>query len=58
VQNINAFTNLIYVVKKMKILNEIYTNYPKSPTDGFTKWRAQVDSHMKEAKDKFQPNPI
>ena len=29
-QNINAFSNLLFVVKKMKVLNELYNNYPKS----------------------------
>jgi flavin-dependent dehydrogenase len=56
-QNINAFANLLYVVKKMKVLNELYTNYPKS-TNGFPEWRIEVERHMKEAKEKFQPNPI
>ncbi|MGH2639852.1 MAG: hypothetical protein ACRDF4_11340, partial [Rhabdochlamydiaceae bacterium] len=55
-KNIAAFTNLIYVVKKMKELNEIYSNYPKSP-DTFLNWRQQVDRTMEEAKAKFQPNP-
>lgn len=56
-QNLNAFSNLIYVVKKMKVLNELYTRYPKT-TEGFAKWRAEVDAHMKEAKARFQPDPI
>ena len=56
-ENLNAFSNLLYVVKKMKILNELYDKYPKS-TEGFEKWRAAVDAHMEEAKMKFQPNPI
>ncbi|MGD0729407.1 MAG: dehydrogenase, partial [Candidatus Micrarchaeaceae archaeon] len=56
-QNVNAFSNLLYVVKKMKILNELYLQYPTS-TDNFTKWRESVDNHMEEAKAKFQPNPI
>jgi digeranylgeranylglycerophospholipid reductase len=56
-ENISAFTNLLYVVKKMKLLNELYKDYPKSP-EGFEKWRRTIDSHMEEAKAKFQPNPI
>lgn len=56
-QNINAFSNLLFVVKKMKILNDLYENYPKS-TEGFTQWREAVDAHMAEAKERFQPNPI
>lgn len=57
VQNINAFSNLLYVVKKMKALDELYRNYPKS-TQGFTHWREEVERHMSEAKERFQPNPI
>jgi digeranylgeranylglycerophospholipid reductase len=56
-QNVNAFSNLLYVVKKMKTLNELYKNYPKS-TEGFTQWRQSVEAQMKEAKEKFKPNPI
>ncbi len=55
--NLNAFTDLLYVVKKMKVLNELYMSYPKS-TEGFDKWRKAVAEHMEEAKTKFQPNPI
>ncbi|MGC8652260.1 MAG: dehydrogenase [Candidatus Micrarchaeia archaeon] len=56
-QNINAFRNLLFVVKKMKELNELYGQYPKSPED-FAKWRSAVDAHIKEAKGRFKPNPI
>jgi len=57
VQNISAFSNLLYVVKKMKVLNQLYADYPKS-TKEFEKWRSAVDAHMEEAKEKFKPNPI
>ncbi|MCL4379412.1 MAG: NAD(P)/FAD-dependent oxidoreductase [Candidatus Marsarchaeota archaeon] len=57
VSNMNAFNNLRYVVKKMKVLNDIYENYPKS-IEGFTKWREMVKAEMEEAKSKFQPNPM
>ncbi|MCL4373540.1 MAG: NAD(P)/FAD-dependent oxidoreductase [Candidatus Marsarchaeota archaeon] len=56
-QNINAFRNLLFVVKKMKALNELYRQYPKSPDD-FAKWRGAVEAHIKEAKERFRPNPI
>jgi flavin-dependent dehydrogenase len=56
-QNINAFSNLLFVIKKMKVLNELYRNYPKS-TEGFTEWRKEVEKHMEESKERFQPNPI
>ncbi len=55
--NIGAFTNLVYAVKKMKKLNEIYENYPTSP-EHFAKWRAQVTAEIKEVQERFQPNPI
>jgi digeranylgeranylglycerophospholipid reductase len=56
-ENLKAFSNLIYVVKKMKILNELYNRYPKS-IEGFESWRKAVDAEMEEAKARFQPNPI
>ncbi|MDE1871615.1 MAG: NAD(P)/FAD-dependent oxidoreductase [Candidatus Micrarchaeota archaeon] len=56
-ENINAFSNLLYVVKKMKALNELYGRYPKS-TEGFPEWRRAVDAEMEEAKSRFKPNPI
>lgn len=55
--NINAFANLVYVVRKMKELNEIYSNYPKTP-EGFGKWREVAKAPVEEAKAKFRPNPI
>ena len=56
-ENLNAFSNLLYVVKKMKLLNNLYGRYPSSPK-GFEDWRKAVAAEMKEAKDRFQPNPI
>ncbi len=56
-QNINAFSNLLFVVKKMKALNELYMNYPKS-TAGFAEWRKEVERQMEESKERFKPNPI
>lgn len=55
--NINAFANLLYVVKKMKALNETYERYPENP-EGFERWRAEVTKHMGEAKERFKPSPI
>ncbi|HUC38638.1 MAG TPA: NAD(P)/FAD-dependent oxidoreductase [Candidatus Acidoferrum sp.] len=55
--NLNAFNNLRYVVKKMKRLNEIYEAYPKS-VEGFAKWRGLVKAEMEEAKARFPPNPL
>lgn len=55
--NISAFSNLLFVVSKMKVLNELYANYPKTP-DGFAKWREAVHKHIEESKARFKPNPI
>jgi flavin-dependent dehydrogenase len=55
--NIDAFSNLLYVVKKMKLLNGLYQNYPSSP-EGFEKWRALVDKEIEESKARFAPNPV
>ncbi len=55
--NISAFSDLVYVVKKMKALNEIYSKYPKG-TEGFDRWRAEVHKEIHEAKERFRPNPV
>lgn len=57
ISNINAFKNLVYTVKKMKMFNELYANYPKGPEE-FPAWRQQVSKEMEEFKEKFKPNPI
>jgi geranylgeranyl reductase family protein len=55
--NIKAFSDLIYVVKKMMFLNEVYKRYPGSP-EGFEKWRATADKEIDETKARFAPNPV
>jgi flavin-dependent dehydrogenase len=55
--NINAFANLIYVVKKMKLLNEIYGRYPSNPGT-FEHWRGEVLKEIHDAKERFKPNPV
>lgn len=57
VANINAFSNLVYVVKKMKALNELYSKYPKSPKE-FDAWKGAVAKEMSEVKERFHPNPV
>lgn len=57
IANINAFRNLLYCVKEMKMLNAHYKNYPKSPKE-FAAWKAVVDNEMKGVKEKFKPNPV
>ena len=51
-RNIGAFRNLIYAVKKMQKMNQIYGNYPKTPED-FRKWRPLVTEEIEEAKKRF-----
>ena len=55
--NINAFKNLVFVVGKMKKLNELYNNYPKSPRE-FIEWKNKVNKEISEVKSMFKPNPI
>jgi geranylgeranyl reductase family protein len=55
--NINAFSNLIYVVRSMDELGKIYAEFPKTP-EGFPQWRTRVMGKMTEAKERFKPNPI
>ncbi len=57
VSNINAFKNLVYTVKKMKMFNELYASYPKTPEE-FPAWKSQVSKEMDDFKEKFKPNPI
>lgn len=57
IQNIDAFRNLMLVSKKMKTLNALYAKYPKSPKE-FKPWRDAVVAQIREAKEKFKPNPI
>ncbi|MEM3290840.1 MAG: FAD-dependent oxidoreductase [Candidatus Micrarchaeaceae archaeon] len=53
IANINAFKNLIYVVRKMKRLNELYKNYPKSISD-FQRWKEAVNAEIEEANSRFK----
>ena len=55
--NVGAFSNLLFAVKKMKELNALYNKYPETP-EGFAKWREAVNGTMKEAKERFKPNPV
>jgi len=55
--NIRAFTNLVYVVGKMKEMNEVYDNYPDTP-EKFPQFKKSVVSTIEEAKERFKPNPV
>ncbi len=55
--NIQAFSNLVYVMGKMKKLDSIYEEYPATP-EGFERWRGSVKKEIEEVKEKFKPNPV
>lgn len=55
--NIRAFSNLVYVVGKMKELNDVYDRYPANPDD-FLPFKRKVVSVIEEAKERFKPNPV
>jgi RAB protein geranylgeranyltransferase component A len=55
--NINAFSNLLYVMSKMKEINALYEKYPKTPKE-FLPWKGKVESEVKEFKGRFKPNPV
>lgn len=57
IANLNAFKNLVYVVRKMKALNKLYKAYPKTPND-FKPWKMEIEKEMREVKERFKPNPI
>ncbi len=56
-RNISAFSSLVYVVDKMKTLNRIYEDYPKSP-EAFPAFKKQVTHMIEEAKQRFPSSPI
>jgi len=57
IANVDAFKNLLFTVKKMQKMNEIYQNYPKTVNE-FSAWKHMVNTEMNEVKEKFHPNPI
>jgi digeranylgeranylglycerophospholipid reductase len=56
--NVGAFMDLVWVINKMKKLNAIYENYPKSPEDNFVEWKNSVKREIEETQAKFKPHPI
>ncbi len=54
--NIEAFKNLVFTVKKMKRMNELYGKYPDLA--GFKAWKDIVNKEMREVKEKFPPAPV
>ncbi len=56
-QNISAFSDLVYAVKEMKKLNELYSKYPQNPEE-FRGWRESVKAEVEAVKGRFKPNPV
>src|SRR5439155_1021552 len=47
-----AFRGLVYTMKQMETLNNLYQNYPKDPSQ-FEAWKLQVDSILAETRTRF-----
>ena len=47
-----AFRGLVYTMKQMETLNNLYQNYPKDPSQ-FEAWKNQVDSILAETRTRF-----
>lgn len=47
-----AFRGLVYTMKQMETLNELYENYPKDPAQ-FEAWKHQVDSILDSTRTRF-----
>jgi geranylgeranyl reductase family protein len=47
-----AFRGLVYTMKQMEALNNLYQNYPKDPSQ-FEAWKHQVDSILAETRTRF-----
>jgi flavin-dependent dehydrogenase len=56
-KNINAFSNLVYTVKKMNEMNRIYENYPESPKK-FDSFKEKVVGEIENTKKKFPTSPL
>jgi len=48
----HAFKGLVYTMDRMKRLNNLYANYPKTPED-FPEWKKQADKALGEVKARF-----
>ncbi|MHB1470638.1 MAG: NAD(P)/FAD-dependent oxidoreductase [Thermoplasmataceae archaeon] len=55
--NINAFSNMLYAINRMKELNSLYEEYPGN-SEVFISWRKKVTSIIEDAKERFKPNPV
>ncbi len=56
-RNISAFTSLVWVVGRMKTMNQMYEEYPENP-EAFAPFKKKVVDMIEEAKHKFPSSPI
>lgn len=56
-RNITAFSNLVYVIGRMKEMNALYETYPETP-DTFTPFKDKVVHTIEDAKKRFPSSPI
>ena len=47
-----AFRGLVYTMNQMRTLNNLYLNYPKTPSE-FTAWKQRVDSILHDVRARF-----
>jgi len=52
-RKLSAFRNLAYSISKMKSLNELYREYPKSPSN-FIEWKKKVDVILGAVRARFR----
>jgi len=52
-RKLTAFKNLAYSVSKMRALNELYEQYPKTPTQ-FGEWKKKVDTILSEIRTRLR----
>jgi len=50
---LTAFRNLAFSVSKMNALNQLYGEYPKTPSD-FGEWKKKADALLNEVRDRFR----
>ncbi len=52
-RKLRAFRNLTYSVSKMRALNELYEEYPKTSSD-FSEWKKRVDAILNAVRARFR----
>ncbi len=55
--NVRAFSNLVFTVREMRAMNELYARYPETP-EKFAAWKAKVKTEIEKAKERLKPNPV